>query len=600
MAPVAEPPKWQEQKAKVDRFVARFEDESYRLLARHAAMPLVLTPELVNYLRNEFLRSEDVPWEAEVDLLLSDLCSQVGYELYAMDTQVRAYLLEEIQDSAFWQQRMREVAQVLISYVNFLSRVKPEQRQQELEAQRLAAMVYLGDAACQQAAQEIAERLKQVSDAAETGERSERGIRAELARLSRITQELAPQLQQTPALVEYARLVQQALRNPGAVDPINLQQVYQVGDIALTVSPRVLAVGQEQVNELAEVAGFPPLKVLAFETGLLVEQDATFPPLQTQTVESVTLFFAEQTGEVLQQMAGGLKMGGRIDPLPSFSFEIATLERASDSKKWTIQRQWEDAQRYEELLGDDLVLHMVTIPPGNFMMGSPVDEAERTEREEPQHEVKIPGCFMGQYPITQAQWRFVASLPKITHSLKPDPSHFKGDNRPVETVSWLEVVEFCDRLSAHTGRAYRLPTEAEWEYACRARTTTPFHFGATISPELANYNGSYTYNDGPQGEDRNETTPIDYFEIANAFGLSDMHGNVWEWCQDHWHESYKGAPTDGSTWLTGNEGASRVLRGGAWGTGPWSCRSASRYGNTPDNRFDRVGFRVVCAAPGTL
>ena len=596
MALMAEPEKWQEQKAKVDRFVARFGNESYRLLARHAALPLVLTPELVNYLRNEFLRSEKVPWEAEVDLLLSDLCSQVGYELYAMDTQVRAYLLEEIQSSSFWQQRMREVAQVLISYVNFLSRLNPEQRQQELEAQRLAAMVYLGDAACQQAAQEIAARLKQVSDAAETGERSDRGIRAELARLSRITQELAPQLQRTPALVEYTRLVQQALRNPGAVDPVDLQQVYQVGDIALTVSPRVLATRQEQVDELAEVTGFPPLQALDFETGQLVEQDSTFLPLQPQTVESVTLFFAEQTGEVLQT-TGGLKMGGRIELLLSFSFEIATLERArSDSERWITQRHWGDAQRYEEPLGSDLVLPIVAIPAGNFIMGSPEDEAERTEREEPQHEVKIPGFFMGQYPVTQAQWRFVASLSRVTHSLKPDPSYFKGDNRPVETVSWFEVVEFCDRLSAHTGRAYRLPSEAEWEYACRAGTTTPFHFGETLSPELANYVGTDAYNGGPTGEYRRRTTPVEHFGIANAFALSDMHGNVWEWCQDHWHESYNGAPTDGSPWLRENEQAASVLRGGSWDRIPGFCRSAFRFNNPPDNRSDCIGFRVVCSA----
>lgn len=283
-----------EQKAKVDRFVARFGNPSYRLLVYHAALPLVLTPELVNYLRNEFLRGEAVPWEAEVDLLLSDLCSQVGYELYAMETQVRAYLLEEIKDIPFWQQRMREVAQVLIGYVNFLSRVNPEKRQQELEAQRLAAMVYLGDEACQKAVQAIAERLKQVSDSAESGTGSERGIRAELARLSRITQELAPQLQQTPALIEYARLVQRVLRNPEAVDPAELRQVYQVGEVVLTVSPRIFSTGQQQLDGLVDMAGFPPLKVLDFETGQLVEQGFGLPPLQTQTVESVTLFFADQ------------------------------------------------------------------------------------------------------------------------------------------------------------------------------------------------------------------------------------------------------------------------------------------------------------------
>ncbi|HEY9657175.1 MAG TPA: trypsin-like peptidase domain-containing protein [Allocoleopsis sp.] len=290
---MADTKKWQEQKDKVDRFVARFGNEAYRQLVCHAALPLVLTPELVNYLRNEFLRGEDVPWEAEVDLLLSDLCSQVGYELYAMDTQVRAYLLEEIQDSPFWQQRMREVAQVLISYVNFLSRINPEQRRQELEAQRLAAMVYLGDETCQQAVQEIAERFKHVSDVAEGRELSERGVRAELARLSRITQELAPQLKKTPSLIEFAKLVQRVLRNPEAVDSAELQQVHQVGEITLKVQG--FWIGTELTGSVVQVEGFPPLQVLEFETGQLVEQNSAFPMLQTQTVESVTLLFEPES-----------------------------------------------------------------------------------------------------------------------------------------------------------------------------------------------------------------------------------------------------------------------------------------------------------------
>ncbi|MGB3612688.1 MAG: hypothetical protein WBA10_02760, partial [Elainellaceae cyanobacterium] len=150
---------WDGPRAQVQQFVRRF-DPSYKKLLQHAALPLVLTPELVNYLRNEFLRGEGVPWIAEVDLLLSDLCSQVGYELYAMDTEVRAYLLNEVKDDPAWQRRMQEVARVLISYVNHLSRTNPE-RQQEIKAQRLAAMVYLGGEDCRAAAQEIAERFRE-------------------------------------------------------------------------------------------------------------------------------------------------------------------------------------------------------------------------------------------------------------------------------------------------------------------------------------------------------------------------------------------------------------------------------------------------------
>ncbi|MEP0921232.1 formylglycine-generating enzyme family protein [Leptolyngbya sp. ST-U4] len=265
-----------------------------------------------------------------------------------------------------------------------------------------------------------------------------------------------------------------------------------------------------------------------------------------------------------------------------------------------IRRERKQARYFVEKLGDTLGLDMILIPGETFMMGSPDDEPERSGDEGPQHEVNVPTFFMGRYPVTQAQWQFVAALPQAKQALDPDPSSFKGDNRPVERMSWYEAVEFCDRLSAYTGREYRLPTEAEWEYACRAGTTTPFYFGKTITTELANYDGNYTYNDGPKGEYREETTPVDHFGIANAFGLCDMHGNVDEWCLDHWHNSYEGAPIDGSAWISEDENASRVLRGGSWGDYPGDCRSAYRFDGSPDDRFSLIGFRVVCVAPRTL
>jgi formylglycine-generating enzyme required for sulfatase activity len=190
-------------------------------------------------------------------------------------------------------------------------------------------------------------------------------------------------------------------------------------------------------------------------------------------------------------------------------------------------------------------------------------------------------------------------LPQVNRELKPDPSYFKGPNRPVEQVPWHDAVEFCDRLAQHTKRPYRLPSEAEWEYACRAGTITPFHFGDMITTEVANYNGS-AYADGPAGESRGETTAVDHFGIANVFGLSDMHGNVWEWCQDHWHANYDGAPTDGSAWTTGGDDSRRVIRGGAWIPLPGGCRSAYRFGDDPDCGLNDQGFRVVCSAPRAL
>jgi formylglycine-generating enzyme required for sulfatase activity len=180
-----------------------------------------------------------------------------------------------------------------------------------------------------------------------------------------------------------------------------------------------------------------------------------------------------------------------------------------------------------------------------------------------------------------------------------NPSRFSGANNPVERVNWYKAKEFCKRLSEKTGREYRLPSEAEWEYACRAGTTTPFYFGETITTDLANYDGDYTYGNGPEGVDREKTTPVGSFP-PNAFGLYDMHGNVWEWCEDVWHENYEGAPNDGRPWLTGGNHNRRVLRGGSWTYNPRFCRCANRYWLNPDFDFNYYGFRVVSSSVRTL
>jgi formylglycine-generating enzyme required for sulfatase activity len=208
------------------------------------------------------------------------------------------------------------------------------------------------------------------------------------------------------------------------------------------------------------------------------------------------------------------------------------------------RRQFKE-QPFGEDLGNDITLEMVAIPGGTFLMGSPPNEKYSFDDEHPQHQVSVPPFFMGKYPITQAQWKEVASRTdlKVKQDLNLNPAHFKdrpdSDRRPVEQVNWYDAVEFCARLSKLTGREYRLPSEAEWEYACRAGTTTPFYFGETITGELANYDAS-------------ETTPVGQF-TPNVFGLYDMYGNVWEWCADTWHDNYDGAPSDGSVWLDNNQ-----------------------------------------------
>jgi formylglycine-generating enzyme required for sulfatase activity len=280
-----------------------------------------------------------------------------------------------------------------------------------------------------------------------------------------------------------------------------------------------------------------------------------------------------------------------------FTFEVVTV----NAKGEEIDRQSGQSEYFAEDLGSGIILEMVPIPGGTFQMGSPSTELERTEREGPQHKVTVPAFWMGRYAITQEQWRAVANLPKISIDLDSDLSQFKGDKRPVETVSWTKAIEFCARLSKKSRKPFRLPSEAEWEYACRAGTNTPFHFGETITPELANYDENYAYGKAPKGLSREQTTEVGSFKIANAYGLYDMHGNVWEWCQDHWHGSYAGAPVNGGAWVKENDNDSHIVRGGSWNYGPRLCRSAYRVNAALDSRnFDAFGFRVVCDSPSTL
>ncbi len=278
-----------------------------------------------------------------------------------------------------------------------------------------------------------------------------------------------------------------------------------------------------------------------------------------------------------------------------FAFDVVTVNAQGQEIQWERRH----AQYFTEDLSKSVTLEMVAIPGGTFTMGAPTNEKESSDRERPQHEVTVQPFFMGKYPVTQAQWRTVAALEQVNRELNPNPSKFKGDDLPVESISWYDAVEFCDRLSKLTGRHYRLPSEAEWEYACRAGTTTPFHFGETITPQLANYNGEYTYGSGTKGKSSlkttHYTTPVGSFNVANAFWLHDMHGNIWEWCADHWHDNYQGAPKDGSVWLKQNynDNCYRLLRGGSWYYDPRNCRSASRLRDKPVVRFSHVGFRVV-------
>jgi len=304
---------------------------------------------------------------------------------------------------------------------------------------------------------------------------------------------------------------------------------------------------------------------------------------------------------VRQGAARALSMIGSPEgePVQTLIIELKAGQAVSKIQSTLIRK---------EILKGIISLDLVSIPEGKFLMGSPPDEVDRNwyqtyypetnglDVEGPQRPVKVNCFWMSQYPITQSQWRIVADLPRLERDLVPSPANFKGDSRPVELVSWDEAMEFCARLSSHTGKTYRLPTEAEWEYACRAKTITPFHYGEALDPELANYNGNFIYKNGLTGRYRQETTNVGSFGVANAFGLSDLHGNVSEWCLDHWHPTYERAPTDASAWLVDGYEKYRVARGGSWNNYPSHCRSAARHRYYPDYRNNNVGFRVVCVS----
>jgi formylglycine-generating enzyme required for sulfatase activity len=280
-------------------------------------------------------------------------------------------------------------------------------------------------------------------------------------------------------------------------------------------------------------------------------------------------------------------------PLRSYEFETPKV----DSRGAVVDRRKGEAQYFVQDLGGGVTLEMVSVPGGTFVMGSPASEADRLDDEGPQHEVSVPGFYAGKFEVTQAQWRAVAGMPKVRKKLDPDPSYFRGDQLPVEQVSWDDSVEFCARLSRKTGLSYRLPSEAEWEYACRGGTTTPFGLGETITPDLVNYNGNYPYGAASKGPYRQKTVPVGSLgEGVNGFGLYDMPGNVVEWCMDVRHYNYAGAPSDASAWTTGGDHSVRVVRGGSWVNVANASRSACRSGHEPAYLDGTIGFRVVVAA----
>ena len=236
-------------------------------------------------------------------------------------------------------------------------------------------------------------------------------------------------------------------------------------------------------------------------------------------------------------------------------------------------------------------LEMVVVPAGSYLMGSPSSERRRDDDEGPQHRVTIGEPFaVGKYEVTFDEWDACVSAGGCGE-YRPDDEGWGRGRRPVINVSWEDAQRFVEWLREETGEPYRLLSEAEWEYVARAGTSTPFHTGGTISTGQANYNGRFTYGNGREGEYRERTVPVGSFG-ANSFGLHDVHGNVSEWVEDCWNESYRGAPSDGSAWERG-DCSRRELRGGSGFDGPSYLRSAFRFRLDSGNRYKYIGFRVA-------
>lgn len=274
------------------------------------------------------------------------------------------------------------------------------------------------------------------------------------------------------------------------------------------------------------------------------------------------------------------------EPLYSIDFQQTLID--PDGRVVTHQPQ--QAVAYSEVLGPGNRIEMVQVDTGVFEMGSAANEPYHETSEGPQHRVRVSGLFISRYEITQQQWEAVASLPEISVPLPLKPSVFTGADRPVESITWVQAKEFCARLSRKTGRLYRLPTEAEWEYACRAGSNTPFCFGETINSALANYQATRPFAHEGKGQYRQETVPVGSLGAANYFGLMDVHGNVAEWCEDSFGSYTDEFISDPTGPKNGND---RVVRGGGWRSYAEQCRSAARASMHKDYRRNDVGFRIV-------
>ncbi len=552
---------------RIKSFEKRF-GEAHLYLAYHGAFPLALTPDLLYRLWAKFQQDIygevlDIPWIAVADLLLSSLCDEVGHELYEMVLPVRNELLKRLkEDKRFGQQRIDELSEFLLEYAQQLLYSDDPDIRDFARVQQWIALAYTRPS---DASHELALTLS----------KTYHKDRADLIRLASLVETFAEplaELEDFQPLLIYARGMGYFVGGDLEAAKKELGKALRkneirVAGISLPIPEQVKVINLSR-RKVIQYLGWGSVGLgLTTVGGYQLQRSSQSNPQPTSTASPV------QTPEVVT--------------LQTVQFEVVTVNERGE----IINRRSTQANFFTEDLGNGITLDMVEIPGGQFVMGSPAEERERSPNEGPQRTVTIQPFFMGRFAVTQEQYQAVMGY---------NPSGFKGVKKPVENVSWNDATQFCDILSTRTGKSYRyrLPSEAEWEYACRAGTTTPFHFGETITTELANYNGAYTYASAPKGKYLQQTTNVGIFP-PNAFGLYDMHGNVLEWCLDNndW-QNYNGAPIDGSPWLDlSNKNdiqASRILRGGSWFGLPWSCRSAYRYDDFhPGYWLGYIGFRVV-------
>jgi len=415
----------------------------------------------------------------------------------------------------------------------------------ELNPERIVQKIEMAQQQAVQQIEELQLNLSGVKTALQELEVAKQRALAEITQASSLEQLLALEHQINQSVDEFKVKIAETVNQ---VDARRLALEQDAEQFSVKVRKQVTELEQQREQVTSEIA--------KLKTEAIRELKEEVRKLQLPVVQPVAPVTA-----VVQPVA---PVTALVETLPEITFETAFI----DSNK-NIRRETRKARQLVETLPNNVKLEMIYVPGGTFMMGSNMIGSNDYDDEKPIHQVTLEPFLVGKYPVTQAQWEAI---------MDSNPSKFKGANRPVETVTWDDAMQCCAKLSQLTGQQYRLLSEAQWEYACRAGSVTKYSFGDRITPKLANSAGI------------GQTTEVGKYP-ANAFGLYDMHGNVWEWCEDVLHENYMGAPSDGSAWMVGGDSNKHLLRGGSWFGNDNYSRCAYRGWNVAGYRNSSGGFR---------